>query len=73
MNCSRSSDVSRSLNSVASLAATRWAASRWIAISSENSLNMPMVSGVFSRAGRGSMAHSVPKNVPSASMIGIEM
>ena len=43
------------------------------AIRSANSLNMPTVSGVFSRAGRGSMAHSVPKNAPSARRIGIEM
>ena len=30
---------------------------------SANSLNMPIVSGVFSFAGRGSIAHSVPKTV----------
>ena len=41
-------------------------ASRCKAISSANSLNMPIVSGVFSRAGLGSMAHSVPKKRPSA-------
>ncbi|MCP1538021.1 hypothetical protein J2W79_003078 [Methylorubrum extorquens] len=34
---------------------------------------MPTTAGVFSLAGFGSMAQSVPKNVPSGSTMGIEM
>jgi hypothetical protein len=36
-------------------------------------LNIPMISGVFNRAGRGSIAQSVPKNAPLDRMIGTEM
>jgi hypothetical protein len=36
-------------------------------------LNIPTTSGVFSRAGRGSIAHNVPKNAPLGRMIGIEI
>ena len=42
-------------------------------MSSAKSLNVPTISGVLMRAGRGSMAHSVPKNSPSGSTMGIEM
>ena len=44
----------------------------WKAMRSANSLNMPIVSGVSSRAGLGSMAHK-PKKRPSARLIGTEM
>ena len=42
-------------------------------MSSANSSNMPIVSGVSTFAGRGSMAQRVPKNDPSARRIGTEM
>ena len=47
--------------------------SRWKAISSAKSLNIPIVSGVFTLTGFGSIAQSVPKNVPSRSVIGTEI
>jgi hypothetical protein len=34
---------------------------------------MPIVSGVFNLAGRGSIAQSVPKNPPPGRKIGAEM
>ena len=39
---------------------------------SANSLNMPTTSGLLTCAGFGSMAHRVPKNVPSGITMGIE-
>ena len=40
---------------------------------SANSRNMPTVSGLSSRAGRGSIAQSVPKKSPFERRIGIEI
>ncbi|MCI0757102.1 hypothetical protein [Teichococcus vastitatis] len=64
--------VSASLRRIASAAASFSSASRWKAISSAKSRNMPIVSGVLTFAGRGSMAQRVPKNSPSLRMMGIE-
>src|ERR1700733_515979 len=62
MNCSRNSACSPWRSSVASVVARRVLASRWKAMSSANSLNMPITSGVSSICGFGSRAHRVPKN-----------
>jgi len=42
-------------------------------ISSANNLNIPVISGVFNRAGLGSIEQSVPKKRPSFRKIGIEI
>ena len=55
----------RAFTSAASLVDSRSWASRCMPIRSANSLNMPMVCDVVERAGRGSIAHNVPKNRPS--------
>ena len=73
MNSSRSSAAWRSLTSAVSLVASRSCASRWKPMRSAKSRNMPIVSGVFSLAGRGSIAQSVPKKAPLGRRIGIEM
>ena len=73
MNCSRSSEVARSSVRWASLASSRLMASIWNPMSSAKRQTIPVISGVLSRFGWGSMAHSVPKKLPSGNMIGIEM
>ncbi len=74
-SCVRSatSDVSILLRAPTfALAAVLSWASMWNPMSWANILNMPMTSGVFTRCGRGSIAQSVPKNLPSGIVIGIE-